>query len=114
MSAVKLLLDDYADDDFYKGHPWDPSAPAHYAAEPEMMCEITNRRLPVSELVKTETGMVISEEVWKETGILLEKIQAAAYALELDTDKGYEPDIDRVQELLDAAKELSRTWNGGE
>jgi hypothetical protein len=111
MGAVKQMIEEFAGDDAYKGHPWDPNAAAHYAKEPEMTCEISNRRFPVSELVRTETGTVISAEVWNETEILLERIRDAVYALEVDADEGYEPDPDSLQIITDSAAALNQMWN---
>jgi hypothetical protein len=110
MSAIKFLAEEFADHPAFQGHPWDSKAPAHYEKEPEKVCEITGKRLPVSELLRTADRRIIAASEWELTAQLITRILDRAGEIDMELGEGLPPDSALLLEIQEALEKLIYYW----
>jgi len=110
MSAIKFLAEEFADHPAFSGHPWDPAAPAHYEKEPEAVCRITGKRLPVSELVRTADQQIIALSEWELAAQLVSRILDRAGQIDMSMGEGLPPDSALLLEIKEAVETLIQKY----
>lgn len=110
MSAIKYLAEEYADHPAFSGHPWNPAAPAHHQEEPEAVCQITGKRLPVSQLLRTADRRIIAASEWELTAQLVTRILDRAGEIDMELGEGLPPDCNLLLEIQEALEELIQMY----
>jgi hypothetical protein len=110
MSGIKFLLEEFADHPAFQGHPWDSKAPAYYEKEPEKVCEITGKRLPVSQLLRTADRRIIAASEWELTAQLITRILDRAGEIDMELGEGLPPDSALLLEIQEALEKLIQMY----
>jgi hypothetical protein len=110
MSAIKFLVEEFANHPAFTGHPWDPKAPAHYVNEPEAVCQITGKRLPVSQLLRTADRRIIAASEWELTVQLVSRILDRAGEIDMELGEGLPPDCNHLLEIQETVEKLIQMY----
>lgn len=110
MSGIKFLLEEFADHPAFSGHPWNPAAPAHHEKEPEAVCQITGKRLPISQLLRTADRRIIAATEWELTALLITRILDRAGEIDMELGEGLPPDSALLLEIQEALEKLIQMY----
>jgi len=110
MSAIKFLAEEFANHPAFSGHPWNPAAPAHYEKEPEAVCQITGKHLPVSQLLRTADRRIIAASEWELTVQLVSRILDRAGEIDMELGEGLPPDCTHLLEIQEALEKLIQMY----